>query len=78
MNLFADTWSYLSDSGNWTGDAGRLRMTRGGRSRELVPESEVDFFEEDAATTYRFVLENGTVTGIEITMPERILFRKVG
>jgi hypothetical protein len=60
-----------------TGDAGKLLVTRAGRSRELVPESEVEFFEEDAATTYRFVLENGTVTGVEITMPERILFKKV-
>jgi hypothetical protein len=52
-------------------------VTYAGRSRELVPESEVDFFEEDAARTYRFGLENGTVTGVEITMPERILFKKV-
>jgi CubicO group peptidase (beta-lactamase class C family) len=59
------------------GDAGRLRMTRAGRSRELVPESEVDFFEEDGATTYRFVLENGAVTGVEIALPEKILFKKV-
>ena len=26
MNLFADTWSYLSDSGNWTGDGGLIDL----------------------------------------------------
>ena len=31
----------------------------------------------DAPTTYRFILENDTVTGVEIAMPEKILFKKV-
>jgi hypothetical protein len=60
-----------------TGDAGELQITRAGRSRKIVPESDVDFFEEDAATTYRFVLEKGTVTGVEIALPEKILFKKM-
>ena len=60
-----------------TGDAGRLQLTFAGRSREIVPESEVDFFEEDSDRTYRFILENGTVTGVEIAMPEKIVFKKI-
>lgn len=61
-----------------TGDSGRLKVTFSGRSREIVPESETGFFDEDSDRTYRFVLENGKVTGVEIAMPEKIVFSKVG
>jgi CubicO group peptidase (beta-lactamase class C family) len=60
-----------------TGDAGRLHLAIAGRSREIVPASEVDFFEEDADRTYRFILKAGTVTGLEIGMPEKIVFERV-
>ncbi len=59
------------------GDAGKLHLTFAGQSRDLVPVSEFDFFEEDADRTYRFVLKNGTVTGVEIALPEKIMFDKV-
>jgi CubicO group peptidase (beta-lactamase class C family) len=59
------------------GGAGRLQLKTQGQSRELVPESEADFFEEDADRTYHFVVQNGTVTGVEIAVPEKIVFRKI-
>jgi D-alanyl-D-alanine carboxypeptidase len=59
------------------GGTGRLQLTFAGRSREIVPESETDFFEEDSDRTYRFVLENGTVTEVAIAMPEEIVFKKI-
>ena len=78
VNRFEGTYQQkeLKVTVRTTGDAGRLQLTFAGRTRELVPESEIDFFEEDADRTYRFVVENGTVTGVEIAMPEKILFKR--
>jgi CubicO group peptidase (beta-lactamase class C family) len=59
------------------GGAGRLQLTFNGRSVDLLPESETGFFEEDADRTYRFVLENGAVTGLEIANPDKVVFRKI-
>src|SRR5262249_47538152 len=59
------------------GDAGHLQATFAGRTLELLPQSETDFFEEDADRTYHFTIANGKVTGVDITVPERIVFRKV-
>src|SRR5262245_13521875 len=59
------------------GAAGRLRLKTQGRTRELVPESGTDFFEPDADRTYHFVVQDDTVTGVEVAVPEKIVFRKV-
>jgi CubicO group peptidase (beta-lactamase class C family) len=59
------------------GPAGRLQVKTQGLLRDLVPESENDFFEEDADRTYHFVVQDGAVTGVEVAVPEKIVFRKV-
>jgi D-alanyl-D-alanine carboxypeptidase len=59
------------------GAMGRLRLKTQGQTRELVPESETDFFEQDADRTYHFVVQDGTVTGVEVAVPEKIVFRRV-
>lgn len=59
------------------GPAGRLQAKTQGLVRELAPESETDFFEEDSDRTYRFVVQDGAVTGVEVAVPEKIVFRKV-
>jgi len=60
-----------------TGPAGRLQVKTQGQLRELLPESETDFFEVDSDRTYHFVVDSGTVTGVEVTVPEKIVFRKI-
>ncbi len=58
------------------GSEGRMQVTFGSQKRELVPESETDFFEEDSDRTYRFVREAGKVTSVEVAVPEKIVFKK--
>ncbi|HEV8701780.1 MAG TPA: serine hydrolase domain-containing protein [Candidatus Polarisedimenticolia bacterium] len=59
------------------GPAGRLQAKTQGLLRDLMPESETDFFEEDSDRTYHFVVQDGAVTGVEVAVPETIVFRKV-
>jgi len=59
------------------GAAGRLQVKNQGLLRDLVPESETDFFEEDSDRLYHFVVQDGGVTGVEVAVPEKIVFRKV-
>jgi CubicO group peptidase (beta-lactamase class C family) len=59
------------------GNEGRMQVSLGSHPRELVPESETNFFEEDSDRTYHFVRENGKVTAVEIAVPEKIVFKKI-
>ena len=59
------------------GSEGHMQVTFGSQPRELVPESETDFFEEDSDRTYHFVREDRKVTAVEVAVPEKIVFRKV-
>src|SRR5262249_61382398 len=59
------------------GAAGRLQVKTQGQVRELVPESATDFFMEDAYRTYHFIVQDGTVTGVEVTALEKSAYRKV-
>ncbi len=59
------------------GAGGRLLLKTQDLSHELVPESETDFFEEDSDRTYRFVVRDGRVTGLEIALPDTIVYRKI-
>jgi CubicO group peptidase (beta-lactamase class C family) len=57
---------------------GRLRLTFGPEQRELTPESESDFFEEDADRTYHFLRDaQGRVTGFEAHLPRVLTLQKV-
>jgi CubicO group peptidase (beta-lactamase class C family) len=59
-----------------TGD--RLVATSQGQKRELLPESESDFFEEDSERSYRFERDpGGAVTSLTLSVPEKLVFRKV-
>jgi CubicO group peptidase (beta-lactamase class C family) len=59
------------------GSEGRIQVTIGAQKRELVPESETDFFEEDSDRTYHFVRKGGKVIAVEIAVPEKIVFKKI-
>lgn len=56
----------------------RLVATLPYAKRELIPESETDFFEEDSDRSYRFERDpSGAVTSLTISAPEKLVFRKV-
>lgn len=56
----------------------RLAVTLQGQKLELLPESESGFFEEDSDRGYRFERDaSGAVTALTISVPEKLVFRKV-
>jgi len=60
-----------------SGAAGRLRLKAQGQARELVPESDTDFFMEDSYRTYHFIVQDGTVTGVEVTTLAKFVYKKI-
>jgi CubicO group peptidase (beta-lactamase class C family) len=56
----------------------RLQTTWLGEKITLVPESEIDFFQEDSDRTFRFVKDaSGKATSLIISVPEELVLRKV-
>lgn len=56
----------------------RLVATFQGQKLELRPESESDFFEEGSDRSYHFERDaSGAVTSLTISVPEKLVFRKV-
>jgi len=60
-----------------SGAAGRLQLKAQGQARELVPESDTDFFMEDSYRTYHFIVQDGTVTGVEVTTLAKFVYKKI-
>jgi CubicO group peptidase (beta-lactamase class C family) len=55
-----------------------LLATLQGEKLELLPESESEFFEEDSERGYRFERDpSGAVTSLTLSVPEKLVFRRV-
>ena len=55
----------------------RLETTWLGEKIALVPESDIDFFQEDSDRTFRFVKDPGKVVSLIISVPEELVLRRV-